>query len=117
MSSGTATVIVPPELESGFLLAGVSTIRVESSQRAEAETIGLLDAGEEGVVAVYGPHLETFDPRVRNRAERSLAPVVVPLPAGLGMVDEELRRARLSAMLGRAVGYHITFGAESERER
>jgi vacuolar-type H+-ATPase subunit F/Vma7 len=116
MSSGAAVVIVPPELASGFLLAGVRTVTAESRERAEAETVGLLDAAEEGVVAVYGPHLEAFDPQVRHRAERSLAPVVVPLPAGIGAGDEEIRRARLSAMLGRAVGYHITFGAETERE-
>lgn len=113
MSSG-ALVLVPPELEAGFLLAGVRTVTVESPESAEQETERLLDKGEEGVVAVYGPYLEALDPRIRRRADRSLAPVVVPLPAGLGEVTESVRRARLSAMFGQAVGYHITFGAESD---
>lgn len=114
MSVG-AVVLVPPELEAGFLLAGVRTVTVASEEEAASETMRLLAAGEEGVVALYGPFLDALEPHIRLQAERSLAPVVVALPPGLGEIDEGVRRARLSEMLGRAVGYHITFGAEGER--
>lgn len=114
MSDAEAVVLVPPELENGFLLAGIHTVVVADPEDAERETDRLLAAGAEGVVAVYEPYLTGFDPVLRHRAEVSLSPVVVPLPAGTGPTDARTRRARISALLGRAVGYRITFGPEEE---
>lgn len=114
MSEAEAVVVVPSDLEPGFLLAGIPTIAVTDPEEAERQTARLLSEGAEGVVAVYEPYLNGFDPDLRHRAEVSLSPVVVPLPPGTGPTDARARRARISALLGRAVGYQITFGPEEE---
>jgi vacuolar-type H+-ATPase subunit F/Vma7 len=111
--SGARTLVVtPPELESGFRLAGVPTVPATSAAEALAHVEQALAAAMEGVVAVHEPFLDAVDEADRARFERSVAPVILPLPAGRGAPDEERRRARISAMLRRAVGYHITFGEE-----
>ncbi len=112
MSNGVLAVVVPPELARGFQLAGVTTIVAAEAGEAEREMSRLMMDAQQGVVAVYEPFLNAFDHDVRTRAETSLTPVTVPLAAGPGEVDPHLRRARLSELLSRAVGYHITFEPE-----
>ncbi|MDH3499294.1 MAG: hypothetical protein OEM97_04165 [Acidimicrobiia bacterium] len=112
MSSAVLAVVVPPELENGFLLAGVTTIVASTSIEAARETSRLLQDAPEGVVAVYEPFLAAFEPGMRVRAETSLAPVMVPLASGVGDMDADARHAQLSKLLSRAVGYHITFDQE-----
>jgi vacuolar-type H+-ATPase subunit F/Vma7 len=105
-------VVVPSELETGFRLAGVSTIPAETAKEATTALEGLMREDRGGVIAVYEPFLDEVPEEERLRFEASTFPVVVPLPPGLHTRDEESHRARISAMLSRAVGYHITFGEE-----
>ncbi|MGD2042986.1 MAG: V-type ATP synthase subunit F [Acidimicrobiia bacterium] len=115
MSLSGMVFVVPSELEVGFGLAGVETVSADSEDKA-ADAIRDLVAGERrALVAVYEPFLSALGEQEREALESSLEPVVVPLPAGLERYDEDTHRARISAMLSRAVGYHITFGARSEQ--
>lgn len=115
MSFSGMVVVVPSELASGFGLAGVETVTAEDEAEAATALHALMSGEGRALVAVYQPFLLSLDDQEREAAESSLEPVVVPLPAGLARYDEEGHRARISAMLSRAVGYHITFGARSER--
>lgn len=115
MTQTGLVVVVPPELETGFRLAGVDTIPAGTPGEAARALRSLMSEDREGVVAVYEPYLVEVPDEERNRLEASTVPVVVPLPAGLQTRDQESHRARISAMLSRAVGYHITFGEESEQ--
>lgn len=106
------TVIVPPELTSGFRITGVD---VEESRDAET-ALGVLEtlvaeAGG-GVVGVYSDFYDAIDETLRDRLERSVAPIVIPLPTGLERDRAVGQRARVAALLERAVGYHITFEGE-----
>ncbi|MFP3915990.1 MAG: V-type ATP synthase subunit F [Actinomycetota bacterium] len=107
-------VVVPPELDGGFRLAGVETAVATGASEARLVLDRLLEEGRGGVIAVYEPFLEDQDPGRRAGYEASLSPIVMPLPAGRGERDHESHRARISAMLSRAVGYHITFDGEAE---
>ena len=104
-------IIVPPELASGFRLAGVSVIPAHHAQDAQTAVERLI-ADEKGVIAVYQPFAEAFDPELSERLERSVAPVVVSYPAGLSIAEPGERRARILGMLHQAVGYHVTFGRQ-----
>lgn len=104
--------VVPPEIGTGFRLAGAGVRLVETAPEAELAVTDLLDSGERGIVAVYEPWFRRFEPGLLSRLEASVAPVVVPVPSGLETEDPELRRARLAELLRRSVGYHITFGEE-----
>lgn len=115
MTAAGVVVLVPPELATGFRLAGVEAITVSTAPEALEAMEGLMEAGTGGVIAVYEPFLAEM-PDVRRAAyEASTFPVVMPLPEGLERHDVESDRARISAMLSRAVGYHITFGEEGSR--
>ncbi len=104
-------IVVPPELVSGFRLAGVSVVPAHDATEASAAVERLI-ADEKGVIAVYQPFVEAFESEFSHRLERSLAPVVVSYPAGLAIAEPEERRARILGMLQQAVGYHVTFGRQ-----
>lgn len=114
MSARGMVVVVPPELVTGFGLAGVETVGAESGDEASRALQKLIAGGEWALIAIYEPFLSVLPDEQRQAAESSLAPVVVPLPPGLERYDEDRHRARISEMLSRAVGYHITFGRGSE---
>lgn len=115
MNASGMVVIVPAELEAGFGLSGVETIGAETHAEAVASLHQVMSGGEKALIAVYEPFLSGLPERERAAVESSLDPVIVPLPAGLDRHDEGRHRARISEMLSRAVGYHITFGQGSER--
>lgn len=112
MTETHLTVVSPPEMESGFRLAGVGVRVADDAGEAARVVDELVAGGERGVIAVYEPFLAGFDPVRRASWEASLAPVVIALPAGLGAEPIAGRRSRLAGLLQRAVGYHITFGEE-----
>jgi vacuolar-type H+-ATPase subunit F/Vma7 len=115
MNTAGVIVLVPPELETGFRLAGVEAITVSTAPEALETMERLTEAGTGGVIAVYEPFLAEMPDARRAAYEASTFPVVMPLPEGLERHDVESNRARISAMLSRAVGYHITFGEEGSR--
>lgn len=106
-------VVAPPELTAGYRLAGAAVREASDAAQAEAAIADLIASGEQGVIAVFAPLLAGMDAARRRRLEDSIAPVIVGLPAGAGSEEAATHRARLAALLQRAVGYHITFGEES----
>lgn len=115
MSSDRVTVVIPAELEPGFLLAGADTVVAGTTSEAVDHLARLLDAEASGVIAVYQPFLAELPADQLAAYEASVSPVVVLLPSGLEEHDDVSHRTRISAMLSRAVGYHITFGEEVVR--
>ena len=63
------------------------------------------------MIAVHEPLLAGIDARTRQRFDDAIDPMVVSLPSG-AHEPGVARRARLAAMLRRAIGYRITFGPE-----
>lgn len=115
MSVESIVVVIPAELETGFRLAGVETVAAATAQEAMETLERIMDESMRGVIAIYEPYLTEASSDRRAAFEASTSPVVVPLPAGLEEHDEQSHRIRISAMLSRAVGYHITFGEEIPR--
>lgn len=115
MTTAGVVVVVPSELETGFRLAGVETMKAETPVEAARALESLMGEDRGGVIGVYEPYLTEIPTEERAVFEDSTYPVVVPLPTGLEKRDAESHRGRISAMLSRAVGYHITFGEESSR--
>ena len=114
MTTAHLTIVIPPELAAGFRLAGAGVRSVIDSTQATTTVQELIAQGERGVIGVYEPFFLQFDPGLRESLEQSLAPVVIAVPSGFGTKEEVTRRARIAALLRRAVGYHITFGEDGE---
>jgi len=101
-------VVTTPAQRVGFRLAGVAAEAAGSAEEAGRIVQRLLSARDTGVIAVHEPYLTALAPAVRARLEETVSPLVVALPVprpGGG----QSRRARLTDMLRRSVGYRVTF--------
>lgn len=114
MTTAHLTIVTPAELATGFRLAGAGVRSVTDDAQAATAVQDLIAQGERGVIGVYEPFFQRFDPGLRERLEQSVVPVVIAIPSGFGMDEGATRRARIAALLRRAVGYHITFGEDRE---
>lgn len=109
-------VLTIDELADGYRLAGADTIAVADAADAGARLAALLDtSAEHGVIAVHEPFYTQLDSALRRRAEQTLPPLVVALPAGEHAPAGAGRRERMLQMLWQAVGYEITFDTEGSR--
>ncbi len=108
------TMVAPPELAVGFRLAGTDVVAVYDPEDTEAALERLRADPEVGVIGVYAPFLERLEPAIRSEYEDSVAPVVVAVPVGAVGTEARDHRARLAALLQRAIGYRISFGEGEE---
>lgn len=106
---GRFVVVAEPDLGRGFALVGATVISVASADAAQAAVERLLADGERGVIAVHEPFFAEFTDEMHRRLASLAAPVVVELPSGAETTTAS-RRAKLTAMLQRAIGYSISFG-------
>ncbi len=104
--------VTTPDLAPGFRLAGVAVDVARSPEEAARLVAHHAAAPEGGIVAVHEPYLAAMEPALRRRLDDLVNPVVVGLPSGEAGGSPGARRARLTEMLRRAVGYRITFGGE-----
>ncbi len=108
------SVIVPPELASGFRIAGAEVVESSGVEAARTTLDSVLTEAAPGIIGVYAPFHQALGSTMLERCDRSTQPIVIPLPAGLGTGDGSGHRARIAALLERAVGYHITFSGEAK---
>jgi vacuolar-type H+-ATPase subunit F/Vma7 len=102
-------IVTTPELAPGFELSGASTVASRSAEEACRAIHELARDPETGVIGVHEPYLEALDPGLREKLERSLAPLVVVLPAGVSGPAEPRGPASLAELMRRAIGTRITF--------
>lgn len=105
-------VLTTEEQAAGFRLAGATTEVAPTADRALEIVRAIEASGEGAVIAIHESLLAGMDPDSRRRLEGSVDPVVVSLPAGRAGDHVSERRARLTEVLRRAVGYRITFPGE-----
>ena len=102
-------VLTTPSDAVGYRLAGVAVLDAADAGAATGILTHLLDSSEEhGIIAIHRPYLEAAGPALRARTDAGTTPLVVELPSA-AEGDAGDRRARLRALLARAVGYEITF--------
>ena len=112
-ASARLVIITAPDAAAGFRFAGASVVPVTSSDEAQHAVAQVLDEGERGVIAIHEPYYDDFDAQFRRRCDEMVAPIVLPLPMGTAVAASD-RRARLTEMLQRVIGYQISF-EEPER--
>ena len=100
------------ELEPGYRLAGARVRVVGDAAEAAAAVREAVNDGETGVIGVHEALWDAFDPALQRALQRRTSPVVVAVPSGERALSAELRRARLSEALRKAVGVQFTFRGE-----
>ena len=109
-------VITTPDLAPGFQLAGAKTFAVESTEEAVRVLHGLLEADEASLIVVRQDLLGAMPPCLQSKIEASYRPVVMAIPGGTPTAPAEERRRYIAELIRRAIGFHITFGTEGDRE-
>ena len=110
-------VIADPETASGFQLAGVEVVRADDLETATSQLLQLLSDATVGLVAISASLMARLDDGLRRRIENSYRPVVVTLPAGGPTMGFTTRREYLTALMQRAIGFHITFAWDDPSRR
>ncbi len=109
-------IITTPDLVPGFQLAGAEAFAVESAEEAERVLHKLLEGGEASLIVVRQDLLQAMPPRLQRQIEASYRPVVMAIPGGTPATLVEEHRRHITELIRRAIGFHITFGTEGDRE-
>jgi vacuolar-type H+-ATPase subunit F/Vma7 len=108
-------IITRPSLAPGFQLAGVDACSAEDVETAQELIADWLEAGETGLLAIDDGLLALIDPSLLKRLETSDNLPYMAIPGGQPVGPEASRRYRITQMIRRAIGFHITFkGEETE---
>jgi vacuolar-type H+-ATPase subunit F/Vma7 len=111
-------VLTRPSLVSGFQLAGVNAYGAEDVETAQEMVENWLATGEAGLLAVDDGLLAEMNPALLRRLASSDQLPYMAIPGGGPLGPEATRKYRISEMIRRAIGFHITFkGEKSEEEQ
>lgn len=105
-------VITRPSLVPGFQLAGVDAFSAQDVETAEELIADWLEGGETGLLAIDDGLLALMDPALLKRLETSDNLPYLAIPGGQPVGPEASRRYRITQMIRRAIGFHITFKGE-----
>ncbi|MDD5448180.1 MAG: V-type ATP synthase subunit F [Actinomycetota bacterium] len=92
----------------GFRLAGVDVREAENPSDAQEKVRLLLSDEETGILAVNEGFMEVLDEQIKEQIEKSYRPIVVSLPVREKLGTTAERRAFLSRLVHRAVGFDVT---------
>lgn len=107
-------IVTRPSLVTGFHLAGVDAYGAEDVESAQDLINKWLNASEVGLLAIDDGLLERMDAAFLRRLDAYENLPYLAIPGGQPLGPEASRRHRISALIRRAVGFHITFKGEEE---
>ncbi len=110
-------VITRDELVPGFQLAGVDTFGARDVETAQELIERWMAAGEKGLLAIDDGLLERMDPAFLKRLDSYEAMPHLAIPGGRPLGPEASRAYRITQLIRRAIGFHITFKGEPGEER
>jgi vacuolar-type H+-ATPase subunit F/Vma7 len=100
----------------GFQLAGVDAFGIEDIETAQELIENWLKDKEIGLLAIDEGLLEQLDPSLIKLLDNSDTLTYLIIPGGGPLGQDISRRHRISEMIRRAIGSHITFkGEEAEK--
>jgi vacuolar-type H+-ATPase subunit F/Vma7 len=107
----TRSALVP-----GFHLAGVDAYGADDVDAAQEMIDRWLKAGEAGLLAVDDGLLELMDPSFIKTLEASERLPFLGIPGGGPLGPQVSQRHRITEMIRRAIGFHITFRGQDTEE-
>jgi vacuolar-type H+-ATPase subunit F/Vma7 len=110
-------VVTRPSLVPGFRLAGVDAYGVGDVEAAEQLIDRWLKTDQVGLLAIDDGLLEHMEPSFRKRLEGSDKLPYLAIPGGGPFGSEFSRKHRITEMIRRAIGFHITFKGEETEQR
>lgn len=105
-------VITRPTLVSGFHLAGVEAYGAEDVETAQRLISDWLELGKADLLAIDDGLLAYMDEAFLKRLDASDTLLYLAIPGGQPLGPETSQKYRISAMIRKAIGFHITFKSE-----
>lgn len=105
-------VLTDSDTADGFRLAGVDVCEVKDAREAEKEMNRLLDDEETGILVVNEGFLSGIGDVMKDRIESVYRPIVVSIPVAEKFGVSGERKALLSKLIHRAVGFDVTLKKE-----
>lgn len=109
-------VITRCSLVPGFQLAGVDAHGVDDVESAQELIEKWMVTGEVGLLAIDDGLLTHMDEFFLKRLASSEHLPFLPIPGGQPLGPEAQQRHRITALIRRAIGFHITFKGSDESE-
>ena len=89
--------------------------RSAETVESEQEMIsGWMESGEEDLLAIDDGLLEQMDEHFLKRLSSSSKLHVLPIPGGKSLGPEASQHHRITTLIRKAVGFHITFKGEEK---
>jgi len=107
-------VLTRPALVPGFQLAGVEAHGAEDVETAQELITKWLEAGEAGLLAIDDGLLDHMDAIFLKRLSASEHFLYLAIPGGKPLGPEASQRHRITALIRKAIGFHITFKGGEE---
>jgi vacuolar-type H+-ATPase subunit F/Vma7 len=107
-------VITRPSLVPGFQLAGVDAYGVDDVEAAQGLIEKWIIAGEADLLAIDDGLLAHMDANFLKHLDASEHLLYLAIPGGVALGPEVSQRHRITTMIRRAIGFHITFKGEQE---
>lgn len=107
-------VVTRPALVPGFQLAGVDAHGVEDAESAQKLIEKWMTADEAGLLAIDDGLLAHMDAAFIKRLTSCEHLLYMSIPGGQPLGPEATQRYRITALVRRAIGFHITFKGEPE---
>ncbi len=107
-------VVTRPGLVPGFQLAGVDAHGAEDVETAQELIEKWLDSGEAGLLAIDDGLLEHMDANFIKRLSSSEHFSYLAIPGGKPLGPEASQRHRITTLIRKAIGFHITFKGEDK---
>jgi vacuolar-type H+-ATPase subunit F/Vma7 len=105
-------IVTHPKLVTGFHLTGAEAFAVEDVESAQELISGWLDNYEDGLLAIDEGLLALMEPAFVKRLGAATHMPHLAIPGGGWMGPTVSRRHRIAELIGRAIGFHITFRDE-----
>ena len=110
-------IITRPSLVPGFQLAGAQAYAAQDIESAQEMIELWLKNGEIGLLAIDDGLLANLSDNLLRQLEASDRLLYLGIPGGQPPGPEVSRQFRITQMIRRAIGFHITFaGEETEAE-
>lgn len=101
-------VLTDPDTALGFRLAGVDVYELRTPVEIRKKINALLNDDETGIIAINESFMAALDERLQKKIDSIYRPIVIPLPIKEKLEVGEERRAYLSRLIRRAIGFDIT---------